>query len=350
MKIIRIGLDLAKNVFQVHGVDLHGKTGLRRQLRRNQMLEFFKKQSPCLIGMEACASAHYWARTLIAMGHEVKLIAPQFVKPYVKGNKNDANDAEAICEAVGRPNMRFVPVKTVEQQDIQALHRIRQELVHQRTAKVNQIRGLLGEYGIVVEQRVPALRKKLPKILEDAENGLTIDFRVLLDGLRDDLVNLDTRIGSMDQAIQKLAQEHAGAKRLQQLRGIGPITATALIAAIGNGSMFERGRDAAAWCGLVPGQHSSGGKDRLLGISKRGDAYLRTLLIHGARAVIKTAQGKDDRLSRWLQSLCSRRNKNIAAVALANKTMRMAWALLTSEQDYDPEFGAGTESACAEPA
>lgn len=350
MKIIRIGLDLAKNVFQVHGVDLQGKTGLRRQLRRNQMLEFFKKQSPCLIGMEACASAHYWARTLIAMGHEVKLIAPQFVKPYVKGNKNDANDAEAICEAVGRPNMRFVPVKTVEQQDIQALHRIRQELVHQRTAKVNQIRGLLGEYGIVVEQRVPALRKKLPKILEGAENGLTIDFRVLLDGLRDDLVNLDTRIGSMDQAIQKLAQEHAGAKRLQQLRGIGPITATALIAAIGNGSMFERGRDAAAWCGLVPGQHSSGGKDRLLGISKRGDAYLRTLLIHGARAVIKTAQGKDDRLSRWLQSLCSRRNKNIAAVALANKTMRMAWALLTSEQDYDPEFGAGTESACAEPA
>ena len=297
MKIIRIGLDLAKNVFQVHGVDLQGKTGLRRQLRRNQMIEFFRKQSPCLIGMEACASAHYWARTLMAMGHEVKLIAPQFVKPYVKGNKNDANDAEAICEAVSRPNMRFVPIKTVEQQDIQALHRIRQELVHQRTAKVNQIRGLLGEYGITVEQRVPALRKKLPEILEDAENGLTAEFRVLLDGLREDLVNLDTRIGSMDQAIQKLAQEHAGAKRLQQLRGIGPITATALIAAIGNGSMFERGRDAAAWCGLTPAQHSSGGKDRLLGISKRGDAYLRTLLIHGARAVIKAAKDKEDILT-----------------------------------------------------
>ncbi len=351
MKIIRIGLDLAKNVFQVHGVDLQGKTGLRRQLRRNQMIEFFRKQSPCLIGMEACASAHYWARTLMAMGHEVKLIAPQFVKPYVKGNKNDANDAEAICEAVSRPNMRFVPIKTVEQQDIQALHRIRQELVHQRTAKVNQIRGLLGEYGITVEQRVPALRKKLPEILEDAENGLTAEFRVLLDGLREDLVNLDTRIGSMDQAIQKLAQEHAGAKRLQQLRGIGPITATALIAAIGNGSMFERGRDAAAWCGLTPAQHSSGGKDRLLGISKRGDAYLRTLLIHGARAVIKAAKDKEDRLSRWLQSLCARRNKNIAAVALANKTMRMAWALLTSGADYDPLFGLKPEEqAIAEPA
>lgn len=349
MKIIRIGLDLAKNVFQVHGVDMQSKTGLRRQLRRNQMLEFFRKQSPCLVGMEACASAHYWARTLMAMGHEVKLIAPQFVKPYVKGNKNDANDAEAICEAVGRPNMRFVPVKTLEQQDIQALHRIRQELVHQRTAKGNQIRGLLGEYGIVVELRVTALRKRLPEILEDAENGLTVDFRVLLDGLREDLVNLDARIACMDQAIQKLAQEHAGAKRLQQLRGIGPITATALIAAIGNGRMFESGRDAAAWCGLVPGQHSSGGKDRLLGISKRGDAYLRTLLIHGARAVIKAAQDKDDRLSRWLQSLCSRRNKNIAAVALANKTMRMAWALLSREQDYNPEFGVETEWACANP-
>ena len=338
MKIIRIGLDLAKDVFQVHGVDVQGKMGLRRQLRRNQMREFFQKQPPCLIGMEACASAHYWARTLMAMGHEVKLIAPQFVKPYVKGNKNDANDAEAICEAVGRPNMRFVPVKTIEQQDIQALHRVRTELVHQRTAKVNQIRGLLGEYGITVERRVERLRKRLPEILGDAENGLTACFRELLNGLREDLVALDQRIDSMDQAIQRLAQEHAGAKRLQQLRGIGPITATALIAAIGDGRMFKRGRDAAAWCGLVPGQHSSGGKDRLLGISKRGDAYLRTLLIHGARSVILAAEDKDDRLSRWLQSLCSRRNKNVAAVALANKTMRMAWALLARGADYDPEY------------
>lgn len=350
MKIMRIGLDLAKNVFQVHGVDMQGKKVLGRQLKRSQMMGFFQQLSPCLIGMEACASSHYWARTLAAMGHEVKLIAPQFVKPYVKGNKNDANDAEAICEAVSRPNMRFVPVKTIEQQDIQALHRIRSELVHQRTAKVNQIRGLLGEYGITVAQRITALRKKLPEILEDAENGLTVGFRLLLDGLREDLVNLDERIATMDHAIQKLAQEHAAAKRLQQLRGIGPITATALIAAIGDGRMFKRGRDAAAWCGLVPGQHSSGGKDKLLGISKRGDAYLRTLLIHGARSVIKSAKDKDDRLSRWLQSLCSRRNKNIAAVALANKTMRMAWALLTRGADYQPDYGKAENRADAEPA
>ena len=345
MKITRIGLDLAKNVFQVFGVDAHDKRVLSRQLKRKEMQAFFQALPACLIGMEACASAHYWAWVLTEMGHTVKLIAPQFVKPYVKGNKNDANDAEAICEAVSRPTMRFVPVKTVEQQDIQALHRIRQEQVRQRTALVNQIRGLLSEYGIVISRRVESLRNALPDILEDAENKLTADFRILLKGLQEDLTHLDKRIGSQDQAIKRVALEHEGAKRLQQLRGIGPITATALIAAIGDGRQFARGRDAAAWCGLVPGQHSSGGKDKLLGICKRGDAYLRTLLIHGARSVIKAAKDKDDRLSRWTQSLCRRRNKNIAAVALANKTMRMAWALLTSEQDYDPDFRIKAEPA-----
>ena len=339
MNITRIGLDLAKSVFQVHAVDHKGHRLFSRALKREKMMAFFQNLSPCLIGMEACASSHFWARTLMSMGHEVKLIAPQFVKPYVKGNKNDANDAEAICEAVSRPNMRFVPVKTVEQQDIQALHRIRQEQVRQRTALVNQIRGLLSEYGIVISRRVESLRNALPDILEDAENRLTANFRILLKGLQEDLLHLDDRIGSQDQAIKKLSQEHEGAKRLQQLRGIGPITATALIAAIGDGRQFARGRDAAAWCGLVPGQHSSGGKCKLLGISKRGDTYLRTLMIHGARAVLKTAQSKDDRLSQWLQKLCNRRNKNIAAVALANKTMRMAWALLVRGQDYDPNFG-----------
>ena len=339
MNITRIGLDLAKSVFQVHAVDHKGHCLFSRALKREKMMAFFQNLSPCLIGMEACASSHFWARTLMSMGHEVKLIAPQFVKPYVKGNKNDANDAEAICEAVSRPSMRFVPVKTVEQQDIQALHRIRQEQVRQRTALVNQIRGLLSEYGIVISRRVESLRNALPDILEDAENKLTADFRILLKGLQEDLMHLDDRIDTQDQAIKRLAQEHEGAKRLQQLRGIGPITATALIAAIGDGRQFARGRDAAAWCGLVPGQHSSGGKSKLLGISKRGDTYLRTLMIHGARAVLKTAQSKDDRLSQWLQKLCNRRNKNIAAVALANKTMRMAWALLVRGQDYDPNFG-----------
>jgi transposase len=337
MNIKRIGIDLAKQVFQVHGVDSQEKAVLRKQLPRAKMLMYFQKLPLCLIGMEACSSAHYWGRELQKMGHTVKLMAPQFVKPYVKSNKNDANDAEAICEAVARPTMRFVAIKTIEQQDIQAVHRIRSELVQQRTAKVNQIRGLLGEYGLVVGQRIDVLRKALPLILEDAENGLTVDFRTLLEGLQQDLITLDQRVDDMDKKIKLLASSNEDAKRLQQIPGIGPITATALISAIGDGKQFKRGRDLAAWLGLTPRQHSSGGKDRLLGISKRGDAYLRTLLIHGARAVLKVAGNKEDPRSRWIQNLCGRRNKNIAAVALANKNARIVWALLTKKTDFLPE-------------
>ena len=337
MNIKRIGIDLAKQVFQVHGVDAQEKAVLRKQLRRAQMLDYFQKLPPCLIGMEACSSAHYWARELQKLGHTVKLMAPQFVKPYVKSNKNDANDAEAICEAVARPTMRFVAIKTIAQQDIQAIHRIRSELIHQRTAKVNQIRGLLGEYGLVVGRRVDVLRTALPLLLEDAENGLTIDFRVLLEGLQQDLIKLDERVDELDKKIKLLANSNTEAKRLLQIPGIGPMTATALVCAIGDGKQFKRGRDLAAWLGLTPRQHSSGGKDRLLGISKRGDAYLRTLLIHGARAVLRVSGEKDDPRSRWLQSLCSRRNKNIAAVALANKNARIVWALLTKKTDFLPE-------------
>jgi len=310
---------------------------LRKQLKRHQVLNYFAQLPPCLIGMEACGSSHYWARELQKQGHTVKLMAPQFVKPYVKGNKNDANDAEAICEAVARPNMRFVAVKTIEQQDIQAVHRIRSTLVQQRTAKANQIRGLLAEYGIIVERRIEKLRKALPLLLEDGENGLSLDFRLLLQSLQQDLIGLDDRADEMDKKIRQLAGSNATAKRLQQIPGIGPVTATALVCAIGDGKQFKRGRDLAAWLGLTPRQHSSGGKDCLLGISKRGDAYLRTLLIHGARAVLKVANKKDDPRSRWLQGLCSRRNKNIAAVALANKNARIAWALLTKETDFLPE-------------
>jgi len=337
MNIKRIGIDLAKQVFQVHGVDGQEKVVVRKKLSRAQMLMYFQKLPPCLIGMEACSRAHYWGRELQKMGHTVKLMAPQFVKPYVKSNKNDANDAEAICEAVARPTMRFVAIKTIEQQDIQAVHRIRSELVQQRTAKVNQIRGLLGEYGLVVGQRIDVLRKALPLILEDAENGLTVDFRTLLEGLQQDLITLDQRVDDMDKKIKLLASSNEDAKRLQQIPGIGPITATALISAIGDGKQFKRGRDLAAWLGLTPRQHSSGGKDRLLGISKRGDAYLRTLLIHGARAVLKVVGNKEDPRSRWIQNLCGRRNKNIAAVALANKNARIVWALLTKKTDFLPE-------------
>lgn len=337
MNIKRIGLDLAKQVFQVHGVDFQEKVVIRKQLRRNQVLSYFSKLSPCLIGMEACGSAHHWGRELQKLGHTVKLMAPQFVKPYVKGNKNDANDAEAICEAVSRPTMRFVAIKTIEQQDIQSVHRIRTILIQQRTAKVNHIRGLLAEYGVVVERRIEKLRKTLPLVLENAENGLTFDFRVLLQELQQDLTALDNRVGELDKKIQLLASNNTSAKRLQQIPGIGPITATALVCAIGNGKQFKRGRDLAAWLGLTPRQHSSGGKECLLGISKRGDTYLRTLLIHGARSVLKVSDKKDDPISRWIQNLCSRRNKNIAAVALANKNARIVWALLTKGTDFLPE-------------
>lgn len=337
MNIKRIGIDLAKQVFQIHGVDYQEKVVLRKQLRRNHMLAFFRQLPSCLIGMEACSGAHYWARELQKMGHTVKLMAPQFVKPYVKGNKNDANDAEAICEAVSRPNMRFVAIKTIEQQDIQVIHRIRTELIHHRTAKVNQIRGFLAEYGIVVERSIEKLRKALPVLLEDAENNLSFDFRVLLQGLQQDLTALDDRVSELDKKIDSLASSNAVAKRLQQIPGIGPITATALVCALGDGKQFKRGRDLAAWIGLTPRQHSSGGKECLLGISKRGDSYLRTLLIHGARAVLKVADKKDDPRSCWLKNLCSRRNKNIAAVALANKNARIVWALLTKKTDFLPE-------------
>ena len=337
MNIKRVGIDLAKDVFQVHGVDSQEKVILRKQFRRVQLLAYFEKIAPCLIGMEACGSAHYWARELQKLGHTVKLMAPQFVKPYVKSNKNDANDAEAICEAVARPTMRFVAVKTIAQQDIQAIHRVRSELVSHRTAKVNQIRGLLAEYGLAVGRRIEVLRTALPLLLEDAENGLTLDFRILLDELRQDLINLDERVQVMDKKIKTLANSHGEAKRLLAIPGIGPITATAIISAIGNGKQFKRGRDFAAWLGLTPRQYSSGGKERLLGISKRGDSYLRTLLIQGARAVLRVVGQKDDPRSRWLQNLCSRRNKNIAAVALANKNARIIWALLTKETDFLPD-------------
>jgi transposase len=339
MKLKRISIDLAKQVFQIHGVDSHEQVACRKQLKRAQMLSFFRQLEPCLVAMEACGSSHYWARELRALGHEVRLIAPQFVKPYVKSQKNDANDAEAICEAVGRPNMRFVAIKTVAQQDMLAVHRIRSELVRQRTAKANQIRGLLAEYGVIVPVGINALRRALPEIQEDAENGLSGLFRRLLDSLQADLVELDRRVDQLDGEIQVAAKEDETACRLQSIPGIGPITATALAASVGDGRQFRHGRDLAAWLGLPPGQHSSGGKDRLLGMSKRGDRYLRTLLIHGARAVIQAATNKTDPRSRWIVGVAARRHKNVAAVALANKNARIAWALIVRGGAYDNQFG-----------
>ena len=271
MNIARIGIDLAKQVFQIHGVDRTEKVLVRRQLRRSQMLGYFSKLTPCLIGMEACGSAHYWARELGKLGHEVRLMAPQFVKPYVKSGKNDANDAEAICEAVGRPNMRFVAIKTAEQQVIQAEHRIRARLIKSRTALSNEIRGLLAEFGIVVETSIGRLRKALPELLEDSENGLPRSFRVLLAGLGEELRALDDSITAFDAGIAQRAREDGRIRRLLDVEGIGPITASALVAAVGNGTQFNSGRDMSAWLGLTPRQYSSGGKNRREGISKRAD-------------------------------------------------------------------------------
>jgi len=334
MELKRVGLDLAKNVFQVHGVDRNEVVVCRRQLRRSEVLKFFAGRPPCLIGMEACSGAHYWARELTKLGHTVKLMAPQLVKPYIKSQKNDANDAEGICEAVGRPNMRFVPVKTVAQQEVQAAHRIRSELTGQRTAKVNQIRGLLAEFGLVVGRRIEVLRRALPELLEDGDNGLGGRMRRLLEGLRRDLVQLDERVAELDTEIKVAAKEDAACVRLQTIPGIGPLTASALVSAVGDGRQFKNGRQMAAWAGLVPKQDSSGGKPRLLGISKHGDAYLRTLLIHGARAVQQACGAKTDGRSQWLRELGHRRHKNIAAVALANRNARIAWVLLTRGETY----------------
>jgi len=338
MELIRIGVDLAKNVFQVHGVDQSEKPAWQKRLTRQRWLETVVKtvEPGCEIGMEACTGAHHWARRLQALGYPVKLIAPQFVKPYVKSNKNDARDAEAICEAMSRPNMRFVDIKTIEQQDIQAVHRIRSELIRHRSAKANQIRGLVAEYGLVAPRQLIALRRAVPDWLEDAQNGLSVLFRRLLSGLWEDLKQLESRITELNQEINIIAKTDPDAKRLQQLRGVGPMVATALVATVGNADQFSNGRQMAASLGLTPRQHSSGDKDRLLGISKRGDVHLRTLLIHGARAVIQMAKDKDDRLSRWINELLQRRHPNVVAVALANKTARMAWAMLHNGTDYEP--------------
>lgn len=340
MKITTIGFDLAKDVFQIHGADASGRPVVRRQLRRREVRTYFAKVEPCLVGIEACGSAHYWARELQSLGHEVRLISPQFVKPYLKANKNDAADAEAICEAVGRPNMRFVAVKTPSTQALLCVHRARQGFIKQRTAQSNQIRGLLGEFGVVIPRGMARLFEELPGILDDAENGLPDLMRPLLARLRDHLRLLDQHVTELDGQIQAWHRADERSRRLSDIPGIGPITATALAASIPDAHMFKNGRQLAASLGLVPRQHSTGGKPTLLGISKRGDTYLRTLLIHGARSVVTRATHK----SPWLEQLCARRNPNIAAVALANKNARIAWALLAHGRTYQPG-GASAGSA-----
>lgn len=345
MKITTVGIDLAKNVIQVHGVDERGKTVLRKQLKRAQVASFFATLAPCLIGMEACGSAHHWARKLQGFGHTVRLMAPQFVKPYVKTNKNDVADAEAVCEAVGRPNMRFVPLKTTEQQGVLAVHRARQGFVKARTAQANSIRGLLGEFGIVIPQGMSPLAKRVPEILEDGENGLTGSFRHLLQRLMEHLKELDRQVSELEREIQVWHRENEASCKLAKVPGIGPITASALVASVGDAKNFANGRQMAAWLGLVPRQHSSGGKPALLGISKRGDSYLRTLLVHGARSVVRYAEGKANPATDWLKSLLARRNTNVAVVALANKNARIAWALLAHDREFRSDYAPARAKA-----
>lgn len=334
MKVTTAGIDLAKNVFQVHGVDEHGKTVLRKQLKREQMALFFANLPTCLIGMEACGSAHHWARKLQSLGHTVRLVAPQFVKPYVKTNKHDAADAEAICEAVGRPNMRFVPVKSVEQQAVLALHRVRQGFIKARTAQANQIRGLLAEFGLIVPQGIGHIASRVPELIEDASNELPGSFRMLVEQLVEHLKVLDTHVLNLEAKINAWHRESEISRKLEQIPGIGPVTASALVATVGDAKAFENARQLAAWMGLVPRQHSTGGKAKLLGISKRGDTYLRTLLIHGARSAILAAQRKAIKEDSWLGKLLLLRNPNVAAVALANKNARVVWALLAKDRTY----------------
>jgi transposase len=337
MKATTIGIDLAKNVFQVHAVNEYGKTVLKKQLKRDQMAEFFTNLPAALIGMEACSGAHYWARKLTGMGHDVRLMAPQFVKPYVKTNKNDAADAEAICEAVARPNMRFVPIKNIEQQAVLSLHRVRQGFISARTAQANQIRGLLSEYGIIIPQGISNITKLVPDLLEDASNELPGMFRLLVDRLMDHFKELYRQVAEIDMQIKAWHRQSELSCKLEKIPGVGPVTATALVATIGDAKNFDNGRQVAAWLGLVPRQHSSGGKSNLLGISKRGDSYLRMLLIHCARSVIFSAKRKGVQEG-WVHELVKRRNHNIAAVALANKIARTVWALWAHDRAFRPGY------------
>jgi transposase len=345
MKITTVGIDLAKAVFQVHGVDEHGKAVLRKQLKRKDVLSFFANLESCLIGMEACGSAHYWARKLSELGHTVCLMAPQFVKPYVKTNKSDRNDAEAICEAVARPNMKFVPVKTAEQQAVLALHRARQGFVKARTAQANQIRGLLAEFGIVIPKGIGHIAKRLPEVLEDGENGLPGMMRQLIQRLGANLKEMDEQVGELERQIKLWHRENAQSCKLEAIAGIGPITASAFVATVGDATSFKNARQVPAWLGMVPRHEGSGGKVTLGRISKRGDVYLRTMLIHGARSVIAQIERKPDQADEWLKKLLARRNKNIAAVALAAKNARIAWALLAHERSYESDYVATRPTA-----
>jgi transposase len=332
-EVTTIGVDLAKNVFQVHGVDAAGAVLIRRQLRRRQVLAFFEKQPRCLVGMEACATSHHWAREIAALGHEVRLMPPRYVKPYVKRNKNDAADAAAICEAVTRPSMRFVEVKTTEQQGVLVLHRTRDLLVRQRTMLVNALRAHLAEFGVVARVGLPQVKELLVVIADEADDRIPSLARTCLSGLARQLLTLEREIVASEKRIHAWHRASEASRRLETTPGIGPITASALTASIGDPSLFKSGREMAAWIGLVPKQSSTGGKERLGRISKQGDHYLRWLLVAGAMTVIRHAKRRGT-ADPWLANIIANKPTKVAAVALANKNARIAWALLSHGGTY----------------
>ncbi|WP_310622338.1 IS110 family RNA-guided transposase [Flexibacterium corallicola] len=333
-KIVTVGLDLAKSIFQVHCADEAGTPLLRKRMRRGQVIEFFAGIEPCLVGMEACSSAHYWARELQALGHEVKLVPPQDVKPFVKSQKNDAADAEAIAEAVQRPTMRFAAIKSAEQQSLLDLHRTRELLVRQKTMLINAIRGHCGEFGLVVGAGAAKVSELIIVIKDSKDTRLPALARKALNFLAEQLKETQTQIKALERKLNEWHTDNEDSKRLETIPGVGVITATALVATIGDVTQFRSARQLAAWLGLVPKQYSNGGKEKLGRISKRGDGYLRKLLVHGARTSLGWSRRKQDGLSQWQKALLERRPTNVVLVAMANKMARTVWALLSKSQTY----------------
>ena len=334
MKNIKVlGIDLAKDVFQLHGTDAKGNCVLRKKLNRNRLVEFMSKLQPCLVGIEACTGAHHWGRLFEQMGHTAKMMAPQFVKPYIKSNKNDRNDAQGIAEAVTRPDMKFVPIKRVDQQDVLLLHRARELVVSQKTAQANQIRGLLAEYGVVIPKGISHIGKMMVVLDENAAK-ITPMAREIFIRLYEQFKVYAAQVASYDKEIEQIAKKDAMCRELVKIAGIGPLTASAVVATVGDAKAFKNGREVSAWLGLVPKQHSSGNRIRLSGISKRGNCYVRKLLIQGARAAIKVCETKKDKLSCWVANIKQRNGFNKAAVALANKNARMIWAVMATGECY----------------
>ena len=338
MTIETLGVDIAKNVFQLHGVNCNGRVVLKRRVMRDQLLEVLAQIDRCTVVVEACTGAFYWARKFEALGHQVRVISPQYVKPFVRRQKNDGNDAEAICTAARQPHIPFVPKKTVEQQDIQALHRARQRMVNHRTAVVSQIRGLLLDRGFAIAKSITRARRLVPDILANFDNELTPMARDAIGELYDLFRDLDRRIASFDKKIEQVFRNSEICQRIATIKGVGPKTATAIVAAIGDGAEFKNGRHLAAWVGLVPRQFSSGDRKVLMGISKRGNQHLRSLLVHGARAVVRTAPNKTDLNNQWVNQLRERRGFNRATIAVANKNARIIWAVLRTGEPYRAAF------------